>query len=46
VALEAPLIRYTLVTICDDGINDDDFGYKLRYFLYEEISIGLITRDL
>jgi hypothetical protein len=46
VALRAPLIRDTLATIYDDGINDDDSDYKFWYFLYEEISFGLMTWDL
>jgi hypothetical protein len=41
----APLMRDTMVMIYDDGSDNDDSGYGFRYFLYEEVSFGIITWD-
>jgi hypothetical protein len=45
-ALGAPFIRYTMVTIDDDGFVNDDSGYGFWYFLYEEVLLGILTSDL
>jgi hypothetical protein len=34
-ALGAPLIRDTMVTVYDDGSINGDFDYGFCYFLYE-----------